>query len=785
MKVWIVIKQWYQRNRTWVGFEILRMIRARFIWFRHWAARGKRKIQRILHKKKYIKLLKQSAANHFIATFLQAPYSNRVLLVTHKFLNFDGKEIFLGGAERYLIELARLIRELGYEPIIVQGGSQNWLAYYQGVWVVGLDIQIDLLNPAFLLQVLEIFKPNAELIIYSPFSLYTPNLKIPSIGISHGIYWDTSLTEKFFEFRFKSLLPSIRGISRLISVDTTTINWIRTINMELGHRAVYIPNFVDLDAFKPVEYSSETITILYPRRLYSPRGFWLVADCLPEVLEKYSQVVFEFVGQADSEEQRKVQEWFETYPGRVKWYALPPERMMEAYQHADIVLIPTLHSEGTSLSCLEAMACGKCVIATYVGGLPDLIIDGFNGLLIQPNSDSLRNAIEYLIEHKDIRDEMGKNGRRVAETFGIEHWRERWRKEILSLIPLREPISPSKLVIFPYTGISWRNMVQRPHHLATQLAKQGYEVLWIDPEDEFLNPIPHLYVVPLKMSLTIKEREPILWIYYPFAYEEIEKYEDPFVIYDILDDVAIFDNISAEVGQRAREYQRKLLERADIVITSSKALLNQFRDVRSDIIYIPNGVDSKHFSLRVRNEPPIANLKHGPVVGYHGALATWFDASLVEQVARLRPEYTFVLIGPISDEKIKEVIDNQANIYHIETQPYDKLPEYLAWFDVGIIPFKVNGVTNSVRPLKAFEYLSMKIPVVSTPFQEILEVPGVLVGGTAEEFASQIDKAIEQSVAIIETEEVKKLLKESEWERVLQPLLEVLRNKTLGSKRIG
>lgn len=82
--------------------------------------------------------------------------------------------------------------------------------------------------------------------------------------------------------------------------------------------------------------------------------------------------------------------------------------MPEVYRRADIVLVPTCYSEGTSLSCLEAMASGCAVIATNVGGLPELIINRFNGLLIAPEAEALAEALTQLIEQPELRQDIAE-----------------------------------------------------------------------------------------------------------------------------------------------------------------------------------------------------------------------------------------------------------------------------------------------------------------------------------------------------------------------------------------
>jgi Glycosyltransferase len=77
------------------------------------------------------------------------------------------------------------------------------------------------------------------------------------------------------------------------------------------------------------------------------------------------------------------------------------------------------------------MACGLPVITTPVGGLGDAIIDGYNGLIYDPNHDDLTGYIQYLAENEDLRRKFGERSREIAVTcFDIELWKKRWRNLI-------------------------------------------------------------------------------------------------------------------------------------------------------------------------------------------------------------------------------------------------------------------------------------------------------------------------------------------------------------------
>lgn len=354
-----------------------------------------------------------------------------VNVLTPLFFDHDGTEMMRGGAERYLLELVPIIRSMGYEVRVYQSARGDWTRSYDGIEVQGLDTGgVDgRLNEAFHTRV-----RSEVLTLYHAFYLAAPLYVPGSIGISHGVNWDKpefQYPREGFLNEVEQILNAISNLACVVSVDTNTINWVRGTNSGLAGRFVYIPNFVDTEKFRPSgkrRTPTGPVTVLYPRRLYAPRGFWTVADVLPDLLAAYPHLMFHFVGPANSpREEAAMRAFTEAYPGRVRWTVLQPERMPEAYQAADITVIPTLYAEGTSLSCLEALASGNAVIATNVGGLPNLILDGYNGLLIDPTPQALRGALDRLMREPDLCRELARHGVEVAQHYRLDLWKERWR----------------------------------------------------------------------------------------------------------------------------------------------------------------------------------------------------------------------------------------------------------------------------------------------------------------------------------------------------------------------
>lgn len=697
--------------------------------------------------------------------------AERVVIATYTFFDLDGGVVFLGGAERYVIELSRLIRELGYVPEIWQCGNAHWERKYGDLKVIGLDAGGDFRVFEHLLKA---HTPAARLIIYSPFSIAARAVNIPALGISHGVYWDTEAngdSPRKNRRMTANLIRSLRCLDKIISVDTNTINWVRTTAHPLANKFNYIPNFVDLDSFQPAaEKNTDRLVILYPRRLYAPRGFYLLAEAMPAILEAYPQAEFHLVGQAIEPEKTLVKQLIDHFPGRIKHYQLPMERMQEAYRQADIAVIPTLHSEGTSLSCLEALASGNAVIATNVGGLPDLILSGFNGVLIEPDSSALVGALQQLIEDEDLRLRLSHNGREAVSSFSLERWREQWRACLLNYLPRRTP----EAVVFNFAnGFLWEGIHQRPHHLALQFARSGLETYWLNRNGHRPDPAARLHILDWQEKIHLSR--PVFFIYYPFSYEEIKQYDHPIVVYDVLDDISIHDTPGENLaGTQARQYHQMLIEQADLVVVSSRRLYDQVKPLRSDLIYAPNGVDLEHFNPDFVISSPELDRYQRPLIGYHGAIATWFDGELLAQVSRLRPQYDFVLIGPLADERVKSALDALPNVHLLGPVPYDHLPPYIAGFDACILPFRVNSLTNAVRPLKVLECLAMRKPIVATPLDEIRDWPGVVLAADPQQFVEAIDSAVAHGPAQSITPAVAQFLRESSWERTVKPLIDAI-----------
>ena len=352
--------------------------------------------------------------------------TNAVYLFQTTFFDNEGEHFFSGGAERYLLDLADLITNLGYKPILIQRGNANsdkpWVKTMQNLTIIGLNS----LTTNYFKNINQLKEP--VLAIYSGFLKWDKNIKYKNrIIISHGVTWDVPRENA----NIKLLHTIIENFNNIVSVDTTTISGLRGMfsndiaNSKINFK--YTPNYVDINKYTPIKNTRKNIKITFPRRCCEERGFWLFANIIEKLIEHRPDIIIEFVGFVHGNDiQNKINYLKNNYPNNIVHRFCNQDEMISIYQNTDISVIPTQYSEGTSLSCLEAMACGNAVVATNIGGLPNLIFNNFNGKLINPDESSLLSALIELIDDEQQRKTLGKNAVSVAQAFSKEIWDKTW-----------------------------------------------------------------------------------------------------------------------------------------------------------------------------------------------------------------------------------------------------------------------------------------------------------------------------------------------------------------------
>jgi glycosyltransferase involved in cell wall biosynthesis len=240
----------------------------------------------------------------------------------------------------------------------------------------------------------------------------------------------------------------------------------------------------------------------------------------------------------------------------------------------------------------------------------------------------------------------------------------------------------------------------------------------------------------------LPKRPTQLWLFTPDAPELIDPHDFERVVYYCVDDFAAFSGFNARL---ITELEGRTVVAANVVIASSQPLYEQRRRQHPNTHLVPHGVDFEHFASasQVPGDQVPGDLRAipKPVLGYFGLISDYVDLDLIAAAARRKPDWSFVLIG--SRRCAAEVLDGLGNVHLLGGKPYDELPRYARGFDVGLIPFRMNQLTQAVNPIKLREYLAAGLPVVSAPMPDVLRYrPAVQTAETVGEFISACSRAL-------------------------------------------
>lgn len=222
---------------------------------------------------------------------------------------------------------------------------------------------------------------------------------------------------------------------------------------------------------------------------------------------------------------------------------------------------------------------------------------------------------------------------------------------------------------------------------------------------------------------------PVLWTYTPESAAILGQLRERLVVYDCVDNYAATPYYARkpERAKRLQELERALLQQADVVTVTSRNLYDEKRRWSQNTHYVPNVGDAEHFGRALLDSTPIpddmGNIPH-PIIGFIGAVNSYkVDFPLLAEAAQARPDYHFVLIGPLggwADDGGLSMLDH-PNIHLLGPREYESLPGYLKAFDVCMIPYLQNEYTNGVFPLKFYEYLAGGKAIVSTSLPSLSE----------------------------------------------------------------
>lgn len=186
-------------------------------------------------------------------------------------------------------------------------------------------------------------------------------------------------------------------------------------------------------------------------------------------------------------------------------------------------------------------------------------------------------------------------------------------------------------------------------------------------------------------------------------------------------------------------------ERITVLATSDKLLQDIGLYREKNYFLNTNGVDPEHWKLPSRIVPrDMLNLvTEGRIIlGYHGTLANWIDYELL-RLAADDGRFEIVLIGLEHDNSFKASgLNNHPRVHYLGGKPYSILNRYAACYDIALLPFRKNDLTDTVSPVKIFEYMAAGKPVITTDLLECRKYRSCIIAEGREVFITRLEDAM-------------------------------------------
>jgi hypothetical protein len=359
----------------------------------------------------------------------------------------------------------------------------------------------------------------------------------------------------------------------------------------------------------------------------------------------------------------------------------------------------------------------------------------------------------------------------------------------------------SDLLVFSH--LRWDFVFQRPQHLLTRHAMHR-RVFYFEEPVFGMTDVPRLHlretaenvlvVIPyLPSSIEAKNMQSALtdlvdeliyeeelddytvWYYTPMALNFSRHLTPRAVIFDCMDELSLFKG----APQSLIDLEAELMKKADVVFTGGHSLYEAKKHAHHNIHPFPSSIDFTHFSQARHKlvEPDDQINIPRPRLGFYGVIDERFNIDLLKEMAELRPEFQFIVVGPVV--KIDpRTLPRAKNIHYLGKKDYHALPLYLSGWDCAFMPFALNDATKYISPTKTPEFLAAGKPVVSTSIRDVVYPYGeqrlVHIADSAPEFIEAIDLAMAERKSDENwLEKVDAFLSQNSWDITFRKMSEL------------
>src|SRR5215213_517491 len=373
-------------------------------------------------------------------------------------------------------------------------------------------------------------------------------------------------------------------------------------------------------------------------------------------------------------------------------------------------------------------------------------------------------------------------------------------------------LPPGETDLVCFSHLRWDFVYQRPQHLLSRCARKR-RVFFVE-EPIFSNcstrldvreaepgvhvVVPHLpeglrsdiainavmKEMTRQLFLTHGINEYVFWYYTPMALSFTDHFTPVAAVYDCMDELSAFKGAHSNLPA----LEKQLFRQVDLVFTGGQSLYEAKRGQHKAVYAFPSSIDATHFGkarTAVKDPEDQAHIPH-PRLGFFGVIDERFDIELLDQAAAKRPDWNFVIIGPIV--KIDpDTLPKHANIHYLGGKKYSELPDYLAGWDIALLLFARNESTRFISPTKTPEYLAAGKPVISTSIRDVVRPYGDLnlveITDTADGFIQAAEKLLARPDHAEWLSKVDAFLENISWDKTWAQMSDLIDQVTVKKRR--
>jgi len=353
---------------------------------------------------------------------------------------------------------------------------------------------------------------------------------------------------------------------------------------------------------------------------------------------------------------------------------------------------------------------------------------------------------------------------------------------------VKEPYLRPTLAGLGQGELTWSDLCSSP---VRQVAENLYVFrypLWASASGHF--PLKQLAREARRRTLKKALREldmsqPIVWFYHPRWVDMLGEIPSARLrLYHVIDEYTSYQGKTASRCRQIEEQEKTMLARVDAVIVVSKELYEAKRRFNPNTYLVPNGVNYQAYSdaLADPHVPEVLQAIKSPRLGYSGLIADKLNLAMLKDLAQETPEWSLVLLGPVNVSKQAETwqaLQAMPNVYYLGSVESAQVPYYVKGFDVGLMPYAQDRHSETISPLKLYDYLAAGLPIAAMDIPATREFSSYIHLASAPQDFSQAVRDALADVTLERRQARREIALQNTWEARVEQLSHLIQSQLI------